>query len=144
MQCTVLTVGGLAAATTAIFLLFGVFPSLILCSGACAVIQVGRTLFLSPEFKASISLITGEQSQGPRLLAFLIQDSKSHILIIAGTVGLFVLGVKLSFRELRLGDFHKVTKKLEAVARSRYQVLLTTNPRSTEAALGELGNSSSQ
>ncbi|EPQ04249.1 hypothetical protein D623_10009054 [Myotis brandtii] len=57
-----------AAGTAAILLLFlfGVFTGHILSSGPWAVIQEGRTLFLSPECKAAIPLVADEES-GPSL-----------------------------------------------------------------------------
>lgn len=79
-----------ARAGTAAFLLFGVFIGGILSSGCWAVIQGGRTLFLSPEWEAAISL-------GASGLAFLTRDSKAHFLLAPGTVGLLVLEWESSF-----------------------------------------------
>lgn len=60
----------LAAATGTADILF-LSTGSILFSATSAVIQVGRTLFLSPEFKAAISLVAHEEESGPMLTGLL-------------------------------------------------------------------------
>lgn len=57
-----------AAGPAVIVLLFGVFAGTILFSATWAVIQAGRILFLSPEFKAAIYLVADEKDQDSHLL----------------------------------------------------------------------------
>lgn len=82
----------LAAATgpAVIVLLFGVFTGTFLFSATWAVIQVGRILFLSPEFKAAISLVADGKESGPTFTDFLFYSGQRIPLITSGTVGLFV------------------------------------------------------
>lgn len=72
MQYTVLVAGSLAVAagTTAVLLLLGIFTCVVLFSTSWAVIHVGRTLFLVPASKASISLVSHEEGPGPKLSDF--------------------------------------------------------------------------
>lgn len=79
-----------AAGPAVIVLLFRVFTGTILFSATWAVIQVGRTLFLSPEFKAAISLVADEKESGPTFTDFLFYSGQRIPLITSGTVGLFV------------------------------------------------------